>query len=91
MEIQIGNERLQTPRKVTIELFNDVVPLTADNFYQLCKGTCTGRCTENNPPGTLVGSPFHRVIPNFMIQGGDFTLGNGKNTIFYRFKYHLEI
>ena len=86
MDITIGGQ----PRgSVTIELFNTVTPLTADNFYQLCRGTCTndpqnptGGCT-NNPGGSLVGSKFHRVIPNFMIQGGDFTRGDGKSiTIF---------
>ena len=79
MDITIGGQ----PRgSVTIELFDDVVPKTADNFYQLCRGTCTGGCTQN-PGGSLVGSKFHRVIPNFMIQGGDFTRGDGKSiTIF---------
>merc|ERR1739848_814659 len=54
---------------IRIELRNDIVPKTADNFYQLCRGTSSA--------GSIVGSPFHRVIPGFMIQGGDFTKGDG--------------
>jgi|ERR1712110_172249 len=73
MDITIGG---RAAGSIRIELRNDKVPLTADNFYQLCRGTCTGRCTS--PGGSLVGSPFHRVIKNFMIQGGDFTRGDGR-------------
>jgi|ERR1712110_3743 len=72
MGITIGGRPAGT---IKIQLKGSVVPLTADNFYQLCRGTCTGGCTS--PGGSLVGSPFHRVIKNFMIQGGDFTRENG--------------
>ncbi|KAJ2744437.1 cytochrome P450 cyp2 [Coemansia sp. BCRC 34301] len=54
--------------RIEMELFADVVPKTAENFRQLCK----------NPEGQgYKGSIFHRVIPKFMLQGGDFTRGNG--------------
>merc|ERR1739848_611354 len=73
MDITIGG---RAAGSIRIELRNDKVPLTADNFYQLCRGTCTGGCTS--PGGSLVGAPFHRVIPNFMIQGGDLTRRDGR-------------
>lgn len=59
--------------RVTIGLFGDVCPKTVRNFRTLCEGTAT----ESGRALTYAGSPFHRVIPNFMIQGGDFTRFDG--------------
>lgn len=50
------------------ELFADVVPKTADNFRQLC----TGEHRKDGVPLGYRGANFHRVIKDFMIQGGDF-------------------
>lgn len=66
-DVRIGEEDAGT---IVFELFADVVPKTAENFRALCTG-------EKGEDMTYAGSPFHRIIPGFMIQGGDFTRGNG--------------
>jgi peptidylprolyl isomerase len=61
--------------RLVIELRTDVVPKTAENFRRLCVGG-NGK-TEGGHEITYKGSKLHRIIPGFMIQGGDFTKGNG--------------
>ena len=61
--------------RIIMELYADVTPKTAENFRALCTGEKgTGR---RGKPLHFKGSSFHRIIPDFMCQGGDFTSGNG--------------
>ncbi len=55
--------------RIEMELRFDVVPYTCENFYRLC--------VSDDPNFGYKGAPFHRVIPDFMCQGGDFTRRNG--------------
>ena len=61
--------------RVVMELYADKVPKTAANFRQLCTGE--KGLGASGKPLHYKGSAFHRIIPGFMCQGGDFTRGNG--------------
>eukprot|EP00930_Biecheleria_cincta_P103088 TRINITY_DN94_c0_g1_i1.p2 TRINITY_DN94_c0_g1~~TRINITY_DN94_c0_g1_i1.p2 ORF type:complete len:219 (+),score=58.33 TRINITY_DN94_c0_g1_i1:55-657(+) len=71
-DVSIGGGETQ---RITMGLFGDDVPKTVANFVHLCTGSkgkaSTGQALH------FKGSKFHRIIPNFMIQGGDFTRGDG--------------
>jgi len=71
-DITIGGEELG---RVVMELFADDVPKTAENFRCLCTGE--KGMGKSGKALTFEGSSFHRIIKDFMIQGGDFTRGNG--------------
>ncbi|XP_016135871.1 NK-tumor recognition protein [Sinocyclocheilus grahami] len=63
--------------RIVFQLFSDICPKTSKNFLCLC----TGEKSSGKTTGKKLcykGSTFHRVVKNFMIQGGDFTEGNGR-------------
>ncbi|KRX01818.1 Cyclophilin-like peptidyl-prolyl cis-trans isomerase domain [Pseudocohnilembus persalinus] len=64
--------------RITFELFTDITPKTAENFRGLCTGEY-GTTTINGNKKKLIykDSKFHRIIDQFVVQGGDFVNGNG--------------
>jgi len=71
-DVSIGGERIG---RILFELYNDIVPKTAENFRSLCVGD--KGVGKSGKPLHYKGCKFHRIIKDFMIQGGDFTNGNG--------------
>lgn len=68
LDVQSGFDFLG---RITIELFSDKTPKTAENFRAICTPPSSAQ------PLTYKGSRFHRIIDEFMVQGGDITAGNG--------------
>ena len=66
----------KTAGRITFGLFGDVVPKTTKNFATLCDGSAG--IGNAGKPLHYKNSSFHRIIPGFMAQGGDFTSGDGR-------------
>eukprot|EP00658_Telonema_sp_P-2_P062207 TRINITY_DN5087_c0_g1_i1.p1 TRINITY_DN5087_c0_g1~~TRINITY_DN5087_c0_g1_i1.p1 ORF type:complete len:268 (+),score=29.95 TRINITY_DN5087_c0_g1_i1:411-1214(+) len=62
--------------RLDFELYGDLAPRTCENFRCLCTGE-KGRGQHTEKPLIYKGSVLHRIIPGFMIQGGDFSHANG--------------
>eukprot|EP00744_Colponema_vietnamica_P019446 GILI01027507.1.p1 GENE.GILI01027507.1~~GILI01027507.1.p1 ORF type:complete len:244 (-),score=17.94 GILI01027507.1:66-797(-) len=73
--------------RVTIELFNDTTPQCAENFRSLCTGERGTSKFHNvskfagSVPLHYRGIPFHRIVPNFIVQGGDIVHKDGRGNI----------
>lgn len=77
LDISIGDKPIG---RIVFEVYRDQAPKTAENFRLLCTGEKINQSEEIGSPKPLSykGCSFHRVIKGFMVQGGDFTRGNGR-------------
>lgn len=73
LDITIGGE---LEGRIVVELYNDVVPKTAENFRALCTGE-KGIGPNTGVPLHYKGCRFHRIIKSFMVQVGDISAGDG--------------
>ena len=93
LDVRIG----ETPsRRIEIGLYGDAAPRTCDNFEALCLGPLSQLASNKvykGNPYSYVNSSFHRVIPNFVVQGGDWTRGDGSGgrSVFNSPKFADEI
>lgn len=85
IHISIGGIKQKKP--ITLGLFMKETPKTAKNFLKICEGKFRSKYTGKRMH--FSNTLFHRIIPKFMMQGGDFTAGNGtggESIYGYKFK-----
>lgn len=75
LDLTIAIDGFEQDHKIRLGLFGDDVPKTVENFRALCTGEKGN--LSNGTPLSFSGSIFHRIIPGFMIQGGDVTRNDG--------------
>lgn len=80
--VECGGIEIRPPRncRIVVKLFWDVAPLACENFATLCSNGSENQkppIGESGKPLTYRNSNIHRVIPGFILQGGDFVFGNG--------------
>lgn len=74
-DVEVRASKTSEPIKsgrIVIGLFGDICPMTVTNFVQLAKGF-----KRDNKKYSYKGSPFHRIVRDFVIQGGDIVNGDG--------------
>jgi hypothetical protein len=83
---EVGGIETKPPssgQRLIVKLFWDIAPLACENFATLCSNGSVTTGKKNCPIGdsgkplTYRESEIHRVVPGFVMQGGDFVLGNG--------------
>eukprot|EP01062_Namystynia_karyoxenos_P000169 TRINITY_DN1004_c4_g1_i1.p1 TRINITY_DN1004_c4_g1~~TRINITY_DN1004_c4_g1_i1.p1 ORF type:complete len:400 (+),score=132.25 TRINITY_DN1004_c4_g1_i1:65-1201(+) len=74
LDIDIEGQRVG---RIVVELFYDAAPRACENFRCLCTGEKGHVPDHPTVPMHYKGSTFHRVIPGFMVHGGDYTAGDG--------------
>jgi len=79
-DITVGNTEIG---RILIELYAHAAPKTAENFRQFC----TGEYKKDGVPCGYKNAPFHRVIKDFMIQGGDIVNVSFRKKRCFFFKY----
>jgi hypothetical protein len=81
MDMKIGDEKIG---RITFELYHHATPKTSENWRQICLGF-----KKDGKVYSYKGSIFHRIIKNFVTQGGDVTRGDGTGGIRYVFAFTL--
>ncbi|EYU40426.1 hypothetical protein ABFS82_14G120400 [Erythranthe guttata] len=86
LDVDIDEQRIG---RITVGLYGQVVPKTVENFRALCTGEM-GKAV-NKKVLHYKRTPFHRIIPGFLIQGGDIASGDGRgNQSIYGGTFHDE-